>query len=454
MCLRASSARRRQRWKVQWKPGLAGSNPNFPTTWTLVVSRSSCGVRAMISPQEGRSLFQQSLGCLTPARAARKLGVGPDVESLLECPICMTVVVKPVVTPCGHLFCEGCIAKYVHETHRGGALSGAQCPQCRQPIALGKLIDVSFVSKLVECLAVASPASSGNSISRREAQAPRACSQRARTTASRASATQSRTACSDSRHALGDLARGDRARRDALVPPVRRSQRGRHRAQRVVRAASAPDRRRAAPAPAPSAGAGAGAGGCGGRSGGRGRLGVQALLESTDLGASLTTALARVRRARGTRASRPLGCRRAARAGPLPRRRLAGSSARRCSSSLAAAARRRARRRRRREPPDYMHNGAVRFVVEYEGATDYPAAPSAGACAARLRARPTRPRPRVSPTRRRHSSRRARPSTSIRPRRPRRARPAAASPATAANGTDPAPPASRVAASSTARSRA
>ena len=94
----------------------------------------------MISPQEGRSLFQQSLGCLTPARAARKLDVGPDVESLLECPICMTVVVKPVVTPCGHLFCEGCIAKYVHETHRGGALSGAQCPQCRQPIALGKLM--------------------------------------------------------------------------------------------------------------------------------------------------------------------------------------------------------------------------------------------------------------------------------------------------------------------------
>ena len=126
---------------------------------------------AMISPQEGRSLFQQSLGCLTPARAARKLDVGPDVESLLECPICMTVVVKPVVTPCGHLFCEGCIAKYVHETHRGGALSGAQCPQCRQSIALGKLVDVSFVSKLVECLAVASPAiKARNSISRREAE--------------------------------------------------------------------------------------------------------------------------------------------------------------------------------------------------------------------------------------------------------------------------------------------
>ena len=48
-------------------------------------------------------------------------------SSALSCPICLHVFDAPVVTKCGHQFCEGCI--------RSAIQFKKECPQCRQPIS-------------------------------------------------------------------------------------------------------------------------------------------------------------------------------------------------------------------------------------------------------------------------------------------------------------------------------
>ncbi|KAF9403275.1 hypothetical protein BGZ94_004659, partial [Podila epigama] len=49
----------------------------------------------------------------------------------LVCSVCMDSVVDAMVTPCGHLYCNGCIETSL-------AYDG-RCPQCRTPLARGKL---------------------------------------------------------------------------------------------------------------------------------------------------------------------------------------------------------------------------------------------------------------------------------------------------------------------------
>eukprot|EP00316_Scyphosphaera_apsteinii_P008395 CAMPEP_0119299518 /NCGR_PEP_ID=MMETSP1333-20130426/1599_1 /TAXON_ID=418940 /ORGANISM="Scyphosphaera apsteinii, Strain RCC1455" /LENGTH=449 /DNA_ID=CAMNT_0007300971 /DNA_START=145 /DNA_END=1494 /DNA_ORIENTATION=+ len=46
----------------------------------------------------------------------------------LTCPICLDILTSPVVTDCGHAFCNGCIRRALVTTCR-------QCPTCRVPIA-------------------------------------------------------------------------------------------------------------------------------------------------------------------------------------------------------------------------------------------------------------------------------------------------------------------------------
>ena len=48
-------------------------------------------------------------------------------SSALSCPICLHAFDAPVVTKCGHQFCEGCI--------RSAIQFKKECPQCRQPIS-------------------------------------------------------------------------------------------------------------------------------------------------------------------------------------------------------------------------------------------------------------------------------------------------------------------------------
>jgi len=58
-----------------------------------------------------------------------------------NCPICLDTPRDPVVTPCGHLGCDGCIKAHVR---RSSDPYTATCPTCRAPFPI-VTPDVSFV---------------------------------------------------------------------------------------------------------------------------------------------------------------------------------------------------------------------------------------------------------------------------------------------------------------------
>jgi len=59
-----------------------------------------------------------------------------------ECSICLESLENAVVTPCGHLFCKGCI-----ERHISSDSLNKSCPICRDPITLDTLIPIPKSSK-------------------------------------------------------------------------------------------------------------------------------------------------------------------------------------------------------------------------------------------------------------------------------------------------------------------
>jgi E3 ubiquitin-protein ligase RFWD2 len=82
----------------------------------------------------------------SPERAAAPaepdLGA-PLAERDLACPICMSVVSDPFVTPCGHTFCAACIA-----THLDGGGAGA-CPCCARALTRDATYPNFLLSALV-----------------------------------------------------------------------------------------------------------------------------------------------------------------------------------------------------------------------------------------------------------------------------------------------------------------
>ncbi|NP_001081456.1 tripartite motif containing 7 L homeolog [Xenopus laevis] len=52
-----------------------------------------------------------------------------DLREDLSCSICLSIYTEPVMLPCGHNFCQGCIVK-VLETQEGSG--GYTCPECRE----------------------------------------------------------------------------------------------------------------------------------------------------------------------------------------------------------------------------------------------------------------------------------------------------------------------------------
>ena len=45
---------------------------------------------------------------------------GGEGEEGKECPVCLEVLVEPVVLPCLHVCCEGCMSDYGERKRRGG----------------------------------------------------------------------------------------------------------------------------------------------------------------------------------------------------------------------------------------------------------------------------------------------------------------------------------------------
>lgn len=73
--------------------------------------------------------------------------VGDMLSEELICDICLNPFVKPMTTPCNHIFCEGCIIQSLEQVEEN-------CPVCRKEISMDKLepnkelILHNFLSKL------------------------------------------------------------------------------------------------------------------------------------------------------------------------------------------------------------------------------------------------------------------------------------------------------------------
>ena len=56
-----------------------------------------------------------------------------------ECSICLSDLALPVITPCAHVFCRGCITQYI-DTARPPP---AQCPLCRGAVYSERLLEAA-----------------------------------------------------------------------------------------------------------------------------------------------------------------------------------------------------------------------------------------------------------------------------------------------------------------------
>ena len=60
-----------------------------------------------------------------------------ESQSKYECRICLEPAKEPVITQCGHLYCWGCMDKWLSQNH-----SVLQCPMCKAGISREKLIPI------------------------------------------------------------------------------------------------------------------------------------------------------------------------------------------------------------------------------------------------------------------------------------------------------------------------
>ena len=62
---------------------------------------------------------------------------GGQMDSLLDCPICLETLTTPVCLPCGHTFCLQCVTDHA-QTFRGYPINenSFNCPTCRKTVAI------------------------------------------------------------------------------------------------------------------------------------------------------------------------------------------------------------------------------------------------------------------------------------------------------------------------------
>ncbi|KAG2498468.1 hypothetical protein HYH03_003721 [Edaphochlamys debaryana] len=58
-----------------------------------------------------------------------------QLESAFDCPVCLNLLLDPVVLPCGHDVCKGCLARVRASPHG----ISTRCPLCRAPAPSGEL---------------------------------------------------------------------------------------------------------------------------------------------------------------------------------------------------------------------------------------------------------------------------------------------------------------------------
>lgn len=91
----------------------------FPNTGSSSKSANTATGRLKLLDESGNPVMGQNL----------ELGTADS-----KCPLCLSPRTDPTSTPCGHVFCWNCVAKWC--TQR------PECPLCRTPVVVQELVRV------------------------------------------------------------------------------------------------------------------------------------------------------------------------------------------------------------------------------------------------------------------------------------------------------------------------
>eukprot|EP00095_Tigriopus_kingsejongensis_P011598 maker-scaffold325_size206031-snap-gene-0.17 protein:Tk11598 transcript:maker-scaffold325_size206031-snap-gene-0.17-mRNA-1 annotation:"reverse transcriptase-like protein" len=86
---------------------------------------------------------------LDPIRESYAAEIFEKVEAELDCPICRCLLIKPMILPCQHVFCQYCVFVWYVESSFLGTLN---CPSCREITSPAELTELPFVKKLCTAL--------------------------------------------------------------------------------------------------------------------------------------------------------------------------------------------------------------------------------------------------------------------------------------------------------------
>ena len=115
----------------------------WPADFDHVLERSSERIQRSGSRAVGDTGPKSAVARAVPALIVESYAAvefADPVPSHLECAICTEAVMNPPNTPCGHLFCRGCLAK----------CRSPQCPTCRKPFSsVAALPSNTFAQQLV-----------------------------------------------------------------------------------------------------------------------------------------------------------------------------------------------------------------------------------------------------------------------------------------------------------------
>ena len=88
---------------------------------------------------------------LTPEKGSAATGSTDDLlcapaDPNLCCPICCNLFERPMRTPCGHIFCDGCITSWMEQKSEGERIP---CPECRSVVETTALQPDRLADRLV-----------------------------------------------------------------------------------------------------------------------------------------------------------------------------------------------------------------------------------------------------------------------------------------------------------------
>ena len=113
----------------------------------LPVWSMSCGCRALPLVEELLNADKAQRGELDQDineqgfQAIHRIIRGEDLSELSNCAFCLSVLEKPIVTMCCHMFCKECMMGCFKDAHTREDHS-ARCPICRRVVTLSQVVEI------------------------------------------------------------------------------------------------------------------------------------------------------------------------------------------------------------------------------------------------------------------------------------------------------------------------